>query len=195
MDTDDRTTIVEVFPDRSKAEYALEELLRSGFKPEQVGFVVASGEDLQSFAAGTTKVLEGAEAGAAAGVALGGLAGVVLGTVLLPGAGTVIAGGLLVGLLEGAAMGATSGSLLGALIGMSVPEDEARIYERDFHSGRTLVTVQVDGRYDEAVAILQRAQDRVEPTGFRHGRGRLASLAGDATSSTDGSGRAFVPQP
>lgn len=195
MDTSNLTTIVEVFPDRSKAEYAVAELLRNGFKPEHVGFVLSSGEDLQSFAAGSTKAVQGAEAGAAAGIALGGLAGVVLGSIILPGAGTVIAGGLLAGLLEGAAVGATSGSVLGALIGMSVPENEARIYERDFHSGQTLVTVRADGRYNEAVAILKHAQDRVEPTGFHHGRGRLAALAGDDSSSTDGSGKAFVPQP
>ena len=42
MGAADRNTIVEVFQDRSKAEHAVAELLRSRFVPEQIGYVVAS---------------------------------------------------------------------------------------------------------------------------------------------------------
>lgn len=193
MNTNNQTTIVEVFPDRSKAEYAVEELLRNGFDAADVGIVLSSGTDAQAFAPAHTRVIAGAEVGAVAGVALGSLAGIALGTVVLPGVGAVIAGGLLAGLLEGVAAGATGGSLLGALIGMSVPEDEARVYEREFHSGQTLVTVRTSGRYDEAAAILKQAQERV-PVVHQH-RSRLAALAEGGAESGDGAGRAFVPQP
>jgi uncharacterized protein (TIGR02271 family) len=39
---------------------------------------------------------------------------------------------------------------------MGVPEEEARYYDQEFRSGRTLVTVKADGRYDEAQALLRR---------------------------------------
>jgi hypothetical protein len=35
-------------------------------------------------------------------------------------------------------------------------KDEARLYERELHSGRTLVSAQAGDRRDEAAAILQR---------------------------------------
>src|SRR5919202_424737 len=56
----------------------------------------------------------------------------------------------------GAAIGAAGGGLVGALTGsMGVPEDEARYYDQEFQSGRTIVTVKADGRYDEAQRILR----------------------------------------
>jgi uncharacterized protein (TIGR02271 family) len=39
---------------------------------------------------------------------------------------------------------------------MGVPEEEAQHYNREFESGRTIVTVKADGRYDEARSIMQR---------------------------------------
>jgi uncharacterized protein (TIGR02271 family) len=39
---------------------------------------------------------------------------------------------------------------------MGVPEEEARYYESEFQSGRAIVTVNVQGRYQEATDILNR---------------------------------------
>jgi hypothetical protein len=39
---------------------------------------------------------------------------------------------------------------------MGIPEEDARYYETEFRSGRTLVTVQATGRANEALAILRR---------------------------------------
>jgi hypothetical protein len=39
---------------------------------------------------------------------------------------------------------------------LGIPEEEARFYEGEFHLGRTLVTVQAPGRYEEARDILRR---------------------------------------
>jgi hypothetical protein len=44
----------------------------------------------------------------------------------------------------------------GALVGIGVPKEEAEYYEGEFKSGRTIVTVRPEGRYDEAVEVLQR---------------------------------------
>jgi hypothetical protein len=75
---------------------------------------------------------------------------------VLPAIGPVIAGGVLASVLASAAGAATVGGILGALIGLGVPENEARVYEREFHAGRTLVTVRADGRYDQIRTILRR---------------------------------------
>jgi len=70
--------------------------------------------------------------------------------------GTALAAGLLAGVLGGATLGITTGGLVGAMIGLGVSEEEARHYESEFHAGRTLVTVQADGRHAEAAGILTR---------------------------------------
>ena len=54
-----------------------------------------------------------------------------------------------------AATGGTAGGLIGALIGVGIPEDEARRYETEVGAGRTIVTVQDEGRYNEAASILR----------------------------------------
>jgi hypothetical protein len=75
---------------------------------------------------------------------------------LIPGIGPIIAGGALMALLASAGAGATVGTVLGALVGLGVPEDEAKYYEGEFSSGRTLVTVRADTRAAEAWEILNR---------------------------------------
>jgi hypothetical protein len=186
---------VAVFADRSHAEYAVEELCRNGFGSEQIGVVIPDAGPVEAPPLDPgTKAVKGLEVGAAAGIALGGLLGAALCTAILPGVGPVLAAGLLAGVLGGAGAGAAGGGILGALIGMNVPEEEARHYEREFHSGRTLVTVRAEGRYDEAAAILRRAQEVPDPEGHGRPRSRLAGLAG-ADGDSPGTGSASVPEP
>jgi uncharacterized protein (TIGR02271 family) len=153
--TTKRTTVVGVFPDRREAERAIEHLRRSDFDDDQIGIAVRDAEHGE----GTIRSADddasgGALTGAVTGGALGGILG-ALAAGLIPGVGPVIAGGLLAGVLGGAAVGAAAGGLLGALADMGVPEDEARYYDEEFRSGRTIVTVKDDRRYDEARAILR----------------------------------------
>jgi hypothetical protein len=56
--------------------------------------------------------------------------------------------------LANAVGGAAVGGLLGALIGLGIPQEDARYYEEELHSGRTLITVLSEGRAAEAAAIL-----------------------------------------
>jgi hypothetical protein len=186
-----RTTAVGIFQDLTHAEHAVEELRASGFGADQIGFVVpdAAAEDVEPPPADPgTKTGEVAAVGVGVGVALGAVLGAALSNVILPGIGPVIVGGLLAATLGGAAVGAASGGVGGALVGMSVPEEEARHYESQFHSGRTLLTVRTDDRYEEAVAILRRAE-QWEPEGMPHGS-RLSGLA-DESGPADGSGSVF----
>jgi hypothetical protein len=140
-----------------------------------------------------TKAGEGAARGVAAGVAIGGLVGAVLAAGVIPGVGPVIAAGLLASVLGGAAAGAASGGIMGALIGLEIPEHEARHYEHQFHSGRTLVTVVAGDRYDEADAILRQAVERPEARIPEHGKGRGYGSADGGDSSAGGS--AWTPMP
>jgi hypothetical protein len=199
---EERETAVAVFDDRTHAENAVAELCRSGFRPEQVGLVVrdgSAGMERPDLDAGT-KAPEGAAAGVVTGGALGTLLGAALATAVLPGVGPIIAGGLLAGLVGGAVAGAASGGIVGALLGLKVPEKDAHRYAHEFHSGRTLVTVQAGGRFDEAVAILYHhgghdgnlpppppgVEEEEPPVHPGRMRSRMSDLAGDDHMSQSG---------
>jgi len=151
--------VVGVFQDRAMAERAVEQLKDAGFDDDQIGFVVRDqggdqGMKVTDETAETGSPGEGAAVGAISGGILGGIIGAAA-ALLIPGIGPVVAGGILATTLAGAAVGAAAGGLLGALTNMGVPEEEARYYESEFQSGRTIVTVQADGRKQEALNILR----------------------------------------
>src|SRR2546421_11199835 len=154
MTMTDRSTVVGVFELRSEADAAIYELQRAGFRDDQIGFIVRNEDAGTTVEDGnTTEKAPGATTAAVSGGIIGGVVGAVA-ALLIPGLGPAIAGGILVTVLGGAAIGAAAGGIVGALVGMGVPEEEARYYEGEFHSGRTLVTVRADGRQQEAINIL-----------------------------------------
>jgi len=158
MTINERSTVVGVFTDRNQAERAIAELQRAGFRNEQIGFIVPNANPSRDAAATDQKTVDagtGAVTGAVGGTVLGGLIGAAV-ALLVPGVGPVLAGGVLAATLGGAAVGAAAGGILGALTGLGLPETEARYYEGEFQSGRILVTVQPQGRYQEATDILRR---------------------------------------
>lgn len=192
-----RITAVEIFADRSHAEYAVEELKRHGFRDDQIGFLApdaAAGVEPPPPLPGT-KTEEGAATGAVAGAAVGGLLGAALATAAIPGVGIVIAGGLMAGAIGGAVTGLAGGGIVGALVGLHIPENDARHYEREFHSGRTLVTVRADDRYDEAIAVLRAAAEKSLSSGHAHTHGRLARLNATEGDTAPGAGTPFGPSP
>lgn len=153
-----RNTVVGIFDDRDDAYRAIEALKDSGFRSEDIGITMRDRQESEALVEDTgASAGAGAATGALAGGALGGLAGwlVGIGALAIPGVGPFIAAGPLAAALTGAAIGAAGGGLLGALTGMGVPEDEARWYEGEVHSGGILVTVKADGRYDEARRMLR----------------------------------------
>jgi uncharacterized protein (TIGR02271 family) len=149
------STVVGVFNERSQAELAVQELERSGFSPEQVGFTTR-GEGAGNGSGEGTQHAEpkGALGGAVGGTVIGGILG-ALATGLIPGVGPIIAGGILAGVLGGAAAGAAAGGIGGALMGAGVPEEDARHYESEVKSGRSLVTVKAGDREEDATRILR----------------------------------------
>ncbi len=184
-------TAVGVFEDRRHARLAVEQLCEAGFSLEQIGFVTPEGgpvierPDLETGA----RAGEGAAKGAVVGGALGGLVGAALASVVIPGVGPVLAGGLLAAVIGGAVTGLAGGGLVGALVGLHIPEEHAHHYVKEFHSGRTLVTVRADERYDEALAILKRASEAPEQVELHPGA-RAHRLSRD-TSPGPGSGSVF----
>jgi hypothetical protein len=158
--TDTKTApLVGVFEDYKAAERAVDELRRAGFGQDQIGVIVRQVTVHER--AVDEPVVEGntePETGAAVGAVTGGILGSLLGAAValaLPGVGTAVATGILAGVLGGATVGITGGGLVGGMIGMGLSESEAQHYEREFHSGRTLVTVQAGDRGAEAVATLK----------------------------------------
>jgi hypothetical protein len=158
-----KTTVVGVFEDRLQADRAVDELRRTGFRHDQIG--VAMLHDAEDVAVGdvTDAVdADGSDAGIGAitgiltGLGLGALAGLGVLSGVIPVIGPAIAGGTLGIILSNAAVGAGVGGLVGALVGAGIPEEHAHYYQGEFEAGRTIVTVQADGRADEAKAILRR---------------------------------------
>ncbi len=157
-----QSTIVGVFDDRLQADRAVDELRRAGFRDDQIGVALrydagsATAETVDTTAADEAAAGTGAITGALTGLGLGALAGFGVLSGVIPVIGPAIAGGTLGIILSNAAAGAGVGGLVGALVGAGIPEDEARYYQGEFESGRTIVTVRPDGRADEAMAIFRR---------------------------------------
>jgi hypothetical protein len=158
-----KSTVVGVFEDRLQADRAVDELRRAGFRDDQIG--VAMRHDAGDVAVDdmTDDVdVDGSDAGTGAitgiltGLGLGALAGLGVLSGVIPVIGPAIAGGTLGIILSNAAVGAGVGGLVGALVGAGIPEEHAHYYQGEFESGRTIVTVQADGRADEARAVLRR---------------------------------------
>jgi len=160
-----KSTIVGVFSDRMQADRAVDELRRAGFRDDQIGVAMRydAGNDVAGDAttAGVTDADEsragtGTITGILGGLGLGALAGLGVLSGVIPVIGPAIAGGTLGIVLSNAAVGAGVGGLVGALVGAGVPEDEAQYYHNEFEAGRTIVTVQAEGRADDAMAVFRR---------------------------------------
>ena len=155
----DRTTAIAVFDDRIQAQRAIGQLKQAGFTEKEIGVTArdVSGSDLGvGDGAKKTHAKEGAIAGVAAGAGVGTLWGLGILAGVLPGIGTAIAGGTLAAILSSAAAGAAAAGVAGTLIGLGIPEEEAKYYDREFQAGRVVVTVDAGPRCQEAQSILAR---------------------------------------
>jgi hypothetical protein len=154
-----RTTAVGVFHNRDQAQQAVNDLLRLGFREEDIGVAYRGEETIHGSHDVTTRgahAAEGAGVGAATGAGIGALWGLGIMAGVLPAIGPAIAGGTLAAILSSAAAGAAAAGMAGALIGLGIPEEEAEYYESEFKSGRIVVTVRAESRYDEAAAVLRK---------------------------------------
>jgi uncharacterized protein (TIGR02271 family) len=177
-----RTVIVGVFEDRRHADQAVADLLKAGFRQDQIGVAMrhAEGTEDETTVAHDSHAGSGALTGALTGLGLGALAGLGVLSGFIPVVGPAIAAGTLGVVLSNAAAGAGIVGLTGALIGAGVPEHEATYYQGEFEAGRAIVTVHADSRGDEATAILRRdgAYDMTN-----RGESVVATAVGTPTSS------------
>jgi len=153
-----RTTVVGVFENREDAQRAVNELRAAGFREDQIGVAMRHTDAVTDAATGDegSHAGSGAMTGVLTGLGLGALAGLGVLSGVIPVIGPAIAAGTLGVILSNAAAGAGIAGLVGALVGAGIPEHEANYYQSEFESGRTIVTVNANGRSDEVTAILRR---------------------------------------
>jgi uncharacterized protein (TIGR02271 family) len=150
--------VVGVFETKERAEQAVADLKAAGFDDDKIGMVHrdTEGNTVRTGAADETYAEEGAAIGAATAggaLALGSLA-MTFG--VIPVIGPILAVGPLAAALISGAAGAAAGGITGALIGWGIPEEDAEFYEKEVQAGRYLVTVDANGRSQEAREAMHR---------------------------------------
>jgi hypothetical protein len=158
MKTQQSSTVVGVFEDRTHANKAITELHQAGFDQSQIGVAMrhVEGEEDAAVTEHDSHATSGALAGALTGLGLGALAGLGVLAGVIPVVGPALAAGTLGVILSNAAAGAGIAGLVGALVGAGIPEHEAKYYQGELEAGRAIVTVHAGARSGEATAILRR---------------------------------------
>jgi hypothetical protein len=161
MTNNRRPIIVGTFLERVDAQRAVNQLRQANFREDQIGIItrteagIPPAEVPAADAATHSKIVEGTAIGAATGAGLGAVWALGIAAGVLPAVGPIIVGGLLASVLASAGGAGAVGTVLGALMGLGVSEEEARYYEGEFATGRTLVTVRPEDRFEEAETILR----------------------------------------
>jgi hypothetical protein len=155
------TAVYGIYRTRTDAESAVDQLLSSGFRSEDISVLLQDNVGTKDFAHEKhTKAPEGATTGAIAGGAVGGTLGLLagVGALAIPGLGPFIAAGPIMATLAGLGSGGVVGGLIGALAGMGIPEFEAKRYEGRIKEGGILLSVHCDSGdwVDRAKDLLKR---------------------------------------
>lgn len=164
MDKRDRRIVTSTFHDRESAERAYDAIAARGYSKDDIHVFMSDDTRRRLFKDNKdkdrdykmgNKALEGAGVGGAVGGAVGAAAvgfAAAASALTVPGIGLVIAGPI-AGALAGGAAGATAGGLVGTLVGAGIPEDRAKVYEKDLKEGGIIVGVEPrsdeDARYFE----------------------------------------------
>lgn len=165
------TAIYGIYGTRSQAEAAVDQLIASGFRNEDISVLLQDNVGTKDFAhEKNTKAPEGATTGAVTGGVVGGTLGLLagIGALAIPGIGPFIAAGPIMGTLAGLGSGGLVGGIIGALVGMGIPELEAKRYEGRIKEGGILLSVHGDNSEwtSKAKEILkQTGADDVSSTG------------------------------
>ena len=149
------------FKDREAAERAYQELAARGYDNKDIHVIMAPETYKVHFKdAETTELGNKALKGAGVGGAVGGAVGATLVGILaagaaltIPGLGLIIAGPL-AGALAGGAAGAAAGGLVGMLVGAGIPEERAKLYEKDIKEGGIILGF--NPRNDEDARYFER---------------------------------------
>ena len=150
MNSTDRPLVTGTFRDAESADRAYSHFRERGYTDDDIHVIMSEDTKERYYDRNPTdvkieqgsKAMEGAGAGAAIGGTTGGIIGALAGiggAVILPGIGAVA--GPLAGALAGAGAGGAAGSLVGALVGAGIPEDQAKLYEKDVNDGGIVLGV------------------------------------------------------
>jgi hypothetical protein len=147
--------VVGIFIDRGSAQQAIVELLKKGFREDQIG-MISPGEQATPAETTASEMAHATGLGAASGVGIGTAWALAVVSGALPPIGPMVAGGALASILVGAAGGGACGAAIGALVETGLSESTAAHYENELRSGKTLVLVHADHQYSQAAEILIR---------------------------------------
>jgi uncharacterized protein (TIGR02271 family) len=153
--TADGSAVIGVFDTREAAERSVDELIRKGYKRDQVGVIAKNADGKVTAQDADGNAGEGAAIGAATGAGVAGLVSLGISFGVIPAIGPILAMGPLAAALLSAAGGAAAAGLAGALIGWGIPEDEAAFYESEVEAGKFLVTVKAEKNRDDAWKTMQ----------------------------------------
>ena len=159
MNTSTSSTVVGVFEDKTPRQQSYHRASPSRVQSEPNRRSYATRRRCRYIISATehdSQAASGALTGALTGLGLGALAGLGVLAGVIPVVGPAIAAGTLGVILSNAAAGAGVVGLVGALVGSGIPEHEAKYYQGELESGRSIITVNAAGRNDEAIAILRR---------------------------------------
>ncbi len=155
------STVTGVFNTRTLAEQAITQLEAAGITESQISLIMSDETRGSMFRLReSSKIDEGAAAGAGVGGIVGVIAGTVMaaGAIAIPGLNLVVTGAL-VSALAGLGAGAFTGGLVGALIGAGIPEHEAKLYEKQIKGGNVLVAV--EARNSDQKKTVERIFDSI----------------------------------
>ena len=136
-----------LYANREMAENAIDRLLASGFRNEDISVLLQDNVGTKDFAHEKhTKAPEGTTTGVVAGGVIGGTIGLLagIGVLAIPGLGPLIAAGPIIAALTGLGSGGMLGGIIGALVGMGIPEYEAKRFEGRIKNGGILLSVHCD---------------------------------------------------
>src|SRR5947209_5236658 len=169
------TAVYGIYRTRELAETAVDRLIASGFRNEDISVLLQDNVGTKDFAhKKDTKAPEGTTTGAVAGGAIGGTLGLLagIGALAIPGVGPLIAAGPIMATLAGVGTGGVVGGIVGALVGMGIPEYEAKRYEGRIKEGGILLSVHCDNS-----DWVGKAKDLLKETGAED-----VSSAGEASA-------------
>lgn len=143
------------FKDRDSAERAFSDLQARGYTDKEIHVLMSDDTRKRHFTKDEVKDSKIVEvehghktlAGAGVGGAVGGAVGATILAIMAAGAGLTIPGlglvivGPLAGALAGGATGAAAGGLVGTLVGAGIPDDHAKVYEKDIKDGSIVLGV------------------------------------------------------
>ena len=170
-----------LFKSKQVADAAVEALLRSGYREDEITMVLSSSgsgsvsasveeQDLEASREANSKAEQGLVAGGVAGGAFGGLlaAAIAAGASwTVPGADFLIAGPLVAG-VTGALVGGTTGSLLGSLVALGVAPERATAYHEDIQRGG--IVLGIEAKNESQADELEKWLNELGATGVAQGQ-------------------------